>query len=231
VNPTDIDTLPIKTEGELTSSLDPVHVIVDHREKVSGVHEHLLAIPNVTVEFQELIFGDYWVDDQLIVERKTMRDFAESIIDTRLFCQAGKLSNRIERVVFLLEGGMSEWDGISMRREAFQGAIITLTLLYGFPLLRSLHPEESAKLMVYAAHQIQRSQRDTACRHGRKPKRKRTRQLRILQALPGVGPERAEQLLNKFLTIEKVTSATQEELETIPGIGPKTASVIRSVLT
>jgi ERCC4-type nuclease len=212
-------------------SAQPVHIVVDHREKPSGVHEHLLELPDVTVEFRELPFGDYWVDDQLIVERKTMRDFAESIIDRRLFVQAGRLAQRIERVVFLVEGGMSQWEGINMGRECLQGAIITLTLLYGFPLLRSLHAEESARLMVYAAKQIQRSERETAYQNGRKPKRKRTRQLRILQALPGVGPERAEQLLEKFLAVEKVISAPQTDLETVTGIGPKTASAIRSVLT
>ena len=209
----------------------PVHIIVDHREKASGVHEHLLALPNVTVEFKQLAFGDYWVDDQLIVERKTMRDFAESIIDGRLFTQAGWLAQRGERIVFLLEGGMSQWQEINMRRECLQGALITLTLLYGFPLLRSLHAEESAKLMFYAAQQIQQSATETAYQHGRKPKRKRTRQLRILQALPGIGPERAEKLLDKFLTVENVISAAQADLETIAGIGPKTASAIRSVLT
>ncbi len=208
-----------------------IHIIVDNREKPSGAHEHLLAFPNVTVEFRQLAFGDYWVDDQLIVERKTMGDFAESIIDGRLFTQAAWLAQRVEHIVLVLEGGISQWEGINMRRECFQGAIITLTLLYGIPLLRSLHAEESARLMIYAAQQIQRSARETAHQHGRKPKRKRTRQLRILQALPGVGPERAEQLLDKFLTVEKVVSATQLDLEGIPGIGPKTASAIRSVLS
>src|SRR5262245_16388605 len=144
----------------------PVHIIVDHREKASGVHEHLLALPNVTCEFKELAFGDYWVDDQLIGERKTMRDFAESIIDGRLFSQAGWLTQRVERVVFVLEGGMSQWEGINMKRECLQGAIITLTLIYGFPLLRSLHAEESARLMVYAAQQIQQSTREIAHQHG-----------------------------------------------------------------
>jgi ERCC4-type nuclease len=216
--------------GPSAPSFVPVHVLIDHREKISGVHEHLAALPNVTVEFKELTAGDYWISDRLIVERKTMRDFAELIIDSRLFTQANQLAQRLERVVFLLEGGLSDWDGIKMRREALQGAIITLTLIYGFPLLRSVHAEESARLMIYAARQVQRMEAANPPFHGRKPKRKRTRQLRILQALPGIGPERAEQLLERFVTVEKVISATQQDLETIDGIGPKTASAIRSVL-
>ena len=221
----------IENEDPPKSSMVPVRVIVDHREKASGVHNFLLAIPGVIVEFKELAFGDYWVGDQLVVERKTMRDFAESIIDGRLFIQAGRLAQRPERVVFLLEGGISQWEGINMRRESLQGAIITLTLVYGFPLLRSLNPEESARLMIYAADQTRRVSRETIYQNRRKPKRKRSRQLRILQALPGVGPERAEQLLNKFLTVQNVISASQSDLETIGGIGPKTASAIRSVLS
>jgi ERCC4-type nuclease len=190
------------------------------------LHEHLLALPNVTVEFEQLAVGDYWVGDHLIVERKTTRDFAESIIDGRLFTQAGWLAQRGERIVFLLEGGLSQWEEINMRRECLQGALITLTLLYGFPVLRSLHAEESARLMFYAAQQMQQSARETAYQHGRKPKRKRTRQLRILQASPGIGPERAEKLLDKFLTVESVISAPQADLETIEGIGPKMPSSV-----
>jgi len=208
-----------------------VRVVVDYREKPSGVAEHLLALPNVTVEFKELTFGDYWVDDCLVVERKTMGDFAESIIDGRLFTQASSLSQRSERVAFILEGGMSQWEGVNMKRECLQGAIITLTLLYGFPLLRSLNVEETARLMVYVAQQFQRSSRETATLHARKPKRRRTRQLQLLQALPGIGPERAVQLLDKFRTVEAVITATQTDLESIDGIGPKTAAAIRSVLS
>ena len=41
----------------------------------------------VFLEFQQLPFGDFWLNDQLIVERKTMRDFAVSLMDGRSFRQ------------------------------------------------------------------------------------------------------------------------------------------------
>src|SRR5688572_21618489 len=124
----------VEDNGIAAPELGHVHVRVDHREKVSGVPEHLAALPNVTVAFDNLEVGDYWVGDQLIFERKTMRDFAESIIDTRLFTQATQLMQRRERVVFMLEGGLSDWGEITMRRESLQGAIISLTLIFGTSL-------------------------------------------------------------------------------------------------
>ena len=43
-----------------------------------------------------------------------------------------------------------------MRREALQGAIVSLTLVFGLPVLRSFGPEETARLMVDAARHLDR---------------------------------------------------------------------------
>jgi excinuclease UvrABC nuclease subunit len=52
-------------------------------------------------------------------------------------------------------------------------------------------------------------------------------QSRILQGLPGVGPERARRLLDRFGTIEAVIAAPAEGLAAVPGIGKGTAEGIR----
>ena len=41
-------------------------------------------------------------------------------------------------------------------RSALQGAIITVSLVFGIPLLRSSCPEETATLILYAADQLHR---------------------------------------------------------------------------
>lgn len=61
-------------------------------------------------------------------------------------------------------------------------------------------------------------------------KLKRRIQLRILQGLPGVGPTRAGQLLEKFGSEEAVMTASLEGLEQEEGVGAKTAAAIREVL-
>jgi|SRR6185503_893671 hypothetical protein len=66
-----------------------------------------------------------------------MLDFAESLKDGRLFTQAHRLVNSGGLVALILEGRGSDLTGSQMRREALQGAIVLLTLVFGLPVLRS----------------------------------------------------------------------------------------------
>ena len=64
-----------------------------------------------------------------------------------------------------------------------------------------------------------------------KAKRKVTRQRRILQSLPGVGPERARRLLERFGSVAGCINASAEELSSVEGIGNKTAGAIKSTVS
>jgi ERCC4-type nuclease len=174
--------------------------------------------------------GDYEVDSRCVFERKTLLDFAASIIDGRLFSQARQLAALPGLVAIVLEGRAEDLAPCQMRREALQGAVISLSLVFNIPILRSLAPAETARLMVYAAHQLRRNNMDIVVRRGKRPKRKRIVQLHILQGLPGIGPHRAEQLLDSFGCVEAVMMASPEALQTIRGIGAKTAAAIRDAL-
>ncbi len=108
-----------------------------------------------------------------------------------------------------------------------QGALITVSLILGIPILRSKDPSETARLIVYIGRQIESAARGGVQRHGYRPKNKRKRQLYILQGLPGVGPERAERLLDRFGSVEAAISASSSELQSVDGIGIGVADRIR----
>jgi ERCC4-type nuclease len=55
-------------------------------------------------------------------------------------------------------------------------------------------------------------------------------QLSILQSLPGIGPARAQQLLEHFGSVEAVMTASVKQLEILPGIGETTSARIRWAL-
>ena len=59
-----------------------------------------------------------------------------------------------------------------------------------------------------------------------KAKRKKSGQLRVLQSLPGVGPDRAKRLLERFGTVRACFGASTEEIMDVEGIGSKTAAAI-----
>ena len=209
----------------------PIHIIADDRECKSEVIASLLQIEDVDVSIQRLSLGDYQIDNRLIVERKTLKDFMVSIIDGRLFKQMIRLANSNFKSVLILEGTVGDTVELGMTREALQGALITVSLILGIPVLRSRDPSETAKLMVYIGRQIESMAMGGVQRHGYRPKNKRKRQLFILQGLPGVGPERANRLLERFTSIEGVISASCNELQAVDGIGKSVAEKIKWVVS
>ncbi|MGC8850441.1 MAG: helicase-related protein, partial [Candidatus Bathyarchaeia archaeon] len=80
-----------ETDDHMTRS--PVKVLVDHREANSRVVAELSRL-GVDVELASLPHGDYILSERVAVERKTINDFASSIIDGRLFEQASTLKEQ-----------------------------------------------------------------------------------------------------------------------------------------
>jgi DNA excision repair protein ERCC-4 len=207
-----------------------VHIVVDDREQASGVPDALAAHPDVSVDVTRLRFGDYHIERRVVVERKTAVDFAASLIDGRLFRQAAALAARLDRAVLLLQGTEADWQGTGVWREARQGALITVGVFYGLGILWSEDAEESARLLVYLGRQVQQSIHRGLPRPGYRPKGRYARQFFLLQGLPGVGPERAARLLERFGSVRAVMMAATEELVLVNGIGGKTAAAMRSIL-
>lgn len=209
-----------------------IQIIADHRESGCGVIEALMAMPEVEVKVQTLPLGDYLADRSLLFERKTLIDLAASIVSGRFFSQACRMAERRKRPVWILEGTAKDLASSGMSRESIQGAIITLTVILGIPVLRSLDPAETARLILYTGRQVRRAiPSNPVYRQGYRPKGKRKRQIFILQGLPGIGPKRATDLLVKFGSVEAVMRASAEELEFVRGIGPTRAARIRDAVS
>jgi DNA excision repair protein ERCC-4 len=208
-----------------------IQLVVDDRERPSGVLAELENLDGVVVKIEHLALGDYCVDGAVLIERKTAADFARSLIDGRLFGQASRMAASSMRPAYLLEGSSAEWSGLGVSREALQGALVTLMLIFDLPVFRSSDPGESARLILYIGSQLVRlrDNEDEPYRQA-KAKRKKTRQLRILQSLPGIGPDRAMRLLEHFGTVRTCFGASTSELMEVEGIGSKTAAAIDQVI-
>ena len=220
----------VKNQSSCETPLPVTTIVADHRESASGVIDALKLIPEVEVHVEPLPLGDYLANGVCLFERKTLHDFTESLIDGRLFSQAVRLGASPLHTAVILEGTGRDLEGSAMRREALLGAIVSLTLIFELPVLRSREPTETAHLLIYAAQQLRRDACDALPRRGRRPKRKRRIQLRLLQGLPGIGPERAAALLERFGSVQAVMTASPEALMELKGIGEIIARRIRSAL-
>ena len=204
-----------------------ITVIADDREACAGVVQHLLARPDCEVITRRLRLGDYHIAGRLLVVRKRWPDIVASIVDGRLFRQACRLAGSPLHAVVLLEGSEEDIAECAMTREAIQGALISVNVILGIPVIRSRDPEESARLMLYAGRQVRSVISGAVARAGYRPKSKRRIQLHILQGLPTVGPVRAARLLDKYGTVEAVLTASHEDLIRVHGIGNAAAERIR----
>lgn len=205
----------------------PVDIVADDRERQSEVIAFLQGTPKVSVQIERLACGDYLADRRILFERKTLQDLAMSIVDGRLFKQMLRLVKCKYKGVLILEGSGKNTESLGVRREALQGALVTVSLILGIPVLRSMTPEETARLIVYAARQVQSLGKPGHQRPGYRPKTRKGRQLHILQGFPGVGHERALRLLAKFGSVEAVVRASRDELLAVEGVGERTADRIR----
>jgi DNA excision repair protein ERCC-4 len=226
---------PAETERSIDFKMsqvkDNIQITVDDRERPSGVVAELEKLSGVVVKVAHLKAGDYCIDEAVLIERKTAADFAQSLIDGRLFSQAVRISSSPLRPAYIIEGASAEWAGLGVSREALQGALVTLMLIFDIPVFRSLDPAESARLILYVGSQLVRLRDPEYLPYRQaKAKQKKTRQLRILQSLPGIGTDRAKRLLGRFGTVRACFGASTSELMEVEGIGPKTAATIDQVI-
>jgi len=98
------------------------------------------------------------------------------------------------------------------------------------PVLRSATPEETADLILFAAQQLQRQAVLPPRRMGAKGGSVRRSQLLLLQAVPMVGPVRAEALLDTLGVPSQIANTDVEILAEVNGIGPTIAANIQRVM-
>lgn len=205
----------------------PLHIEVDDRECWGPMIRLLQQSPEFRVTVTRLRLGDYLLDNHLLFERKTLADLVRAVVSGRLFSQALRPAAAPLRSAMILEGTSATLAESGMSWDAIQGALITVNLFCGLPLLRTRTPEETVRTMCYAARQGRSFATGALPRPGYRPRGKQARQLFILQGLPGIGPERARRLLARFGSAEGVVRAHAEELRSVRGIGKEVAEKIR----
>jgi DNA excision repair protein ERCC-4 len=208
-----------------------IRIVVDDRERSPGVLAALRTFESVQLRVARLDIGDYAVGPNLLVERKAVSDFVQSVIDGRLFRQARRLSRWSSGLrFFVLEGTDRDLRQGGFSQHAVHGALITLNLVFGLPVLRTLDPVETAQLLVIAGRQLHRRMTSPTRLHPSVNAPARSTQIRMLLAIRDIGPLRASALLEHFGSMRSLSSATLDELVAVPGIGLKTARAVHWAL-
>ena len=168
------------------------------------------------VRLEHLAVGDYCIDGGIIVERKTYADFATSLADGRLFPQAAALARNPHRPIILIEGPKPP-QMPDVHPHALKGAIVSLAMMWRLPVIHARDPEDSLRILRFAAQQLARTDSGILQRYDRKPKRLTSRKVYVLQGLPGIGPSLACRLLRQFGSVEQVRVAHRKLVHVAAG--------------
>ena len=203
-------------------------VYVDTREGNSKVIRALDTI-GVKVKVNTMAVADYQVSEEVAIERKTAKDFVDSIVDKRLFKQARMMMEEFKKPIMILEG--NDFYSGFINPNAIRGAMTSIALDYGISIIPTRTEEDTAAMIKRIAIREQKGEkRSIQIRTERKPQNLWEQQLFIIESLPNIGPVHAKRLLEHFGTVKAVLEADEKKLQEVEGIGKKTAKNIREVV-
>lgn len=214
-------------EREVNKFNKPV-IYADTREGNSKVIRHLNEM-ELDVQVKTMTVGDYQVSDEVIIERKTAKDFVDSIVDKRLFKQATDLREEFKKPIIILEGD-NFYSGF-INPNAIRGSMASIALDFGISIIPTRNAQDTAAMIKRIAIREQKDEKSPiSIRTEKKPVNMWEQQIFIIESLPNIGPVNAKRLLEHFGSVTNVINASVDELKEVEGIGDKTAKNIRKVV-
>lgn len=203
-----------------------VSVFMDHREPFQM--SNYLSDLGASVQLKQLQVADYICSERVAVEKKTISDFLQSIINLRIFKQAKEISESFERPVIILEGNP---DMLFLERgvhaNSIRGVLSSLAIDYKIPLMWTANTKETANMVFWMARREQIGEKkEIQIRAKVKKESLPEQQEFILAGLPNISNKLSRSLLSHFKTVKKVFNASEEKLQKVDGIGEEKAKRI-----
>jgi ERCC4-related helicase len=204
-------------------------IIADDRETSSAVVECLHKNNAVGLEITRLEYGDYAIGNQMLVERKTTRDFVDTLVERDLLGQIKRMADSCEHPVLIIEG-TDIYAQRNIAPNAIRGALAAISVQFGVSIFMVTGPEETAEMLyVLMNRELGETSRRPSLHHHKSYRSEREQLEYILSSFPGIGPHQARSLLEHFGTLSAVMSASEEELKGVEGIGQKISGVITTL--
>jgi Fanconi anemia group M protein len=205
-------------------------IICDHREQRSGVVKKLYEL-DAEIETAQLQVGDFILSNRVCVERKTVKDFLQSIIDNRLFNQISEMVANFEKPIIIVEGDEDIYAERAIHPNAIRGAIAALAIDFRIPIIQTACEHETALFLYTIASREQIDKKVSISLRGeKKPVDDSFLQEYIVCGFPGIGRSTAQNLLNHFKTIKSLVNADVKELTKVEKIGKKKAANIKRLV-
>jgi len=225
------DTEPEGTVATAEPDGETVEIVADQRELDSHIARDLSTRDGIETRLETLEVGDYVLSDRVVVERKSVEDFLDTLVggDRSMFEQVGAAARYYARPVVIIEGDRL-YEARNVHPNAIRGALASLAVDFGASVMQTTDEEETADLLEVIATREQETDDRTVSVHGEKGGKTLTEQQEyVVGSIAEVGPITARALLEHFGSVEGVMTAEEDDLLEVEGVGAVTAERIREV--
>ena len=214
---------PLVAEQETIDAFTPQgpKIIIDDRETSSKVVE-VLSNMGAVIRIERLPHGDYAIGDRILVERKTARDFVDTLINRDLLGQVKAMAESATRPVMIIEGG-DLYTQRDMHPNAIKGVLAALTVDMGVSILFTRDEQDTAQMLFVLSKREDGERGERKVHPHKSHHSQHEEQEYIISAFPEIGLRNARLLLTHFGSIQGIVNASVEELAAVKGIGEKTA--------
>jgi len=209
-------------------------IIADIREKNSLVIAELKSL-GIEVELEQLKLADYIISKDIAVERKTINDFVNSMIDKRMVHQLADMKKNFKSPLLIIEKEDNHelyrpTGHPNMHENAVRGMLLSVASEFNVPTIITEGYEDTAKYLMLLAKKQTQPEKLVSFAVKRRAYSLKDQQKIIIETFPGIGPSTAKEILRKFHSIRNFANASVEELEKIPRLGRKKALILRQIL-
>jgi len=222
----DVD-IPDLSSIKKIEDADSFQIICDNRETSSPV-VRTLSLMGLNLKLEQLTVADYVISERVGIERKSAKDFNDSIIDGRLFKELSELMEHFSRPILILEGDPLKDSNIN--ENALYGAITAIIINLGIIIYRTENSIETAKFIYQLAKKEQSITKSSLKLRFDKAPVETSRLLEyIVAGIPSVNTLRAKNLLKELKTLQNIFLADIPDLTKIENVGKKIAQQIYKI--
>jgi ERCC4-type nuclease len=203
-------------------------IVVDDRETGSRVVEELHRM-GISIRLKRLTQGDYAIGDRVLVERKTVRDFVDTLVERDLLAQLRELADAVPRPVIVIEGDKDLYAQRDVHPNAIRGTLAAIAVDLGIAVFRSSGPEDTAGILAVLARRESGGSREPRLPIRKPGPSPRARAEQVIATFPEIGLRQARVLLDHFGSVKGVVDADEAALLQVPGIGEKRAKQIAAL--
>jgi len=227
-----VDPEPDETVATAGTDDDAVEIVIDQRELDSNIARDLSKREGIETRLETLEVGDYVVSDRVVIERKTVSDFLDTLTggDRSLFEQIKDDARYYDRPVVIIEG-TGLYGERNVHPNAIRGALASLAVDFGASVVRTDDEADTTEMLDVLATREQEEADRAVSAHGEKAAKTLSEQQEyVVASIADVGPVTAQSLLEHFGSVEAVLTAAEDELQDADGVGAVTAERIREVV-